>query len=72
MVGAPALPARPAAGWRTIAQDEATSVVYGMPKAAAELKAASLVLPLPQIGPAIVRMVEELDRPARRSDQTPP
>jgi two-component system, chemotaxis family, response regulator WspF len=34
------------AGWHTIAQDKATSVVYGMPKAAAELGAARLVLPL--------------------------
>jgi two-component system response regulator WspF len=30
-------------GWYTIAQDEASSVVYGMPKAAAELKAAVAV-----------------------------
>jgi len=40
-------------GWHTIAQDRATSVVYGMPKAAAELNAASEVLPLPQIGPTL-------------------
>jgi len=58
--GAQGLAALRAAGWRTIAQDEATSVVYGMPKVAAELKAAALVLPLQQIGPAIVRLVEEL------------
>jgi two-component system, chemotaxis family, response regulator WspF len=31
-------------GWHTLAQDEASSVVYGMPKAAAELKAASKVM----------------------------
>lgn len=60
--GAQGLAALRAAGWRTIAQDEATSVVYGMPKAAAELKAAAHVLPLQQIGPAIVRLVEEIDR----------
>ncbi|HUQ03994.1 MAG TPA: chemotaxis protein CheB [Kofleriaceae bacterium] len=64
--GAQGLAQLRAAGWRTIAQDEATSVVYGMPKAAAELKAAAHVLPLPQIGPAIVRLVEELDRPPPR------
>ena len=40
-------------GWHTIAQDRGTSVVYGMPKAAAELNAASEVLPLPQIGPTL-------------------
>jgi two-component system response regulator WspF len=39
-------------GWHTIAQDEATCVVYGMPKAAAELKAAKEILPLDAIGPA--------------------
>jgi len=40
-------------GWHTIAQDEATSVVYGMPKAAAQLNAAVEVLPLEKIGSAI-------------------
>jgi chemotaxis response regulator CheB len=43
------------AGWTTIAQDEATSVVYGMPKAARDLGAADSVLPLAEIGPAIER-----------------
>jgi two-component system, chemotaxis family, response regulator WspF len=37
------------AGWLTIAQDRATSVVYGMPKAAAEMGAASMILPLNRI-----------------------
>jgi two-component system, chemotaxis family, response regulator WspF len=41
-------------GWHTIAQDESTSVVYGMPRAAVQLGAAVEVLPLPLIGPAIV------------------
>jgi two-component system response regulator WspF len=44
-------------GWHTIAQDEATCVVYGMPKAAAEKKAATEVLPLSEIGPAIVAKI---------------
>jgi two-component system response regulator WspF len=44
-------------GWRTIAQDEASSVVWGMPKAAVELGAAEKVLPVSQIADAIVRWV---------------
>jgi chemotaxis response regulator CheB len=40
-------------GWTTIAQDQATSVVYGMPRAAVELGAASQVLPIGKIGAAI-------------------
>jgi two-component system, chemotaxis family, response regulator WspF len=36
-------------GWHTIAQDQATSAVYGMPKAAAELDAAVEILALEQI-----------------------
>jgi two-component system, chemotaxis family, response regulator WspF len=42
-----------ARAWHTIAQDQATSVVYGMPKVAAELGAAVEVLPLRLIGPAV-------------------
>jgi len=42
-------------GWHTIAQDEATSVVYGMPKAARDLGAVSEILPIDQIAPAILR-----------------
>ncbi|MGO9467619.1 MAG: chemotaxis-specific protein-glutamate methyltransferase CheB [Isosphaeraceae bacterium] len=45
-------------GWRTIAQDEASSVVWGMPKAAVEIGAAEEVLPLSQIADAIVRLVK--------------
>jgi two-component system, chemotaxis family, response regulator WspF len=42
-------------GWHTIAQDQATSVVYGMPKAAKEINAACEILPLQEIAPAINR-----------------
>ncbi len=42
-------------GWHTIAQDEATSVVYGMPKAARDLGAASEILPIDRIASAILR-----------------
>jgi two-component system chemotaxis response regulator CheB len=37
----------------TVAQDEATSVVYGMPREAALLGAAERVLPLGEIGAAL-------------------
>ncbi|MBU1377626.1 MAG: chemotaxis response regulator protein-glutamate methylesterase [Alphaproteobacteria bacterium] len=41
------------AGARTLGQDEATSVVYGMPRAAFELGAVERQLPLEKLGPAI-------------------
>jgi two-component system chemotaxis response regulator CheB len=41
------------AGGMTFAQDEATSVVYGMPREAALLGAACRVLGLAEIGPAL-------------------
>lgn len=41
------------AGWLTIAQDEASSIVYGMPKAAALLGAAARVLSLLDVAPEI-------------------
>lgn len=41
------------AGGLTIAQDEATSVVYGMPREAAQIGAAERVLPLGEIGHAL-------------------
>jgi two-component system response regulator WspF len=56
--GAEGLLALRRAGWQTIAQDEASSVVYGMPKAAAALGAAVDVLPLDQIAAAIVRFAD--------------
>lgn len=40
-------------GWKTIAQGPLTSIVYGMPKAAAELGAAMEILELPDIAPAL-------------------
>ena len=41
------------AGGRTLGQNEATSVVYGMPKAAFEIGAVERQLPLEKIGGAI-------------------
>ena len=51
--GAAGLLAIRRAGGRTIAQDEATSVVFGMPREAILLGAAEQVLPLHQIAPRL-------------------
>ena len=48
-----------AAGGVTIAQDEASSVVYGMPRVAVELGAVQHVLPLEQIAPALAALAQE-------------
>ncbi|MEZ5841982.1 MAG: chemotaxis response regulator protein-glutamate methylesterase [Hyphomicrobiales bacterium] len=45
------------AGGNIIAQDEATSVVWGMPGATAQSGACAAVLPLPEIGPKIRRIL---------------
>ncbi|KVD84317.1 chemotaxis response regulator protein-glutamate methylesterase [Burkholderia stagnalis] len=55
--GALGLKAMRAKGCYTIAQDAATSAVYGMPKAAAAIGAASAILPLEQIAPQLVARV---------------
>jgi two-component system chemotaxis response regulator CheB len=51
--GAAGLLAIRRAGGRTIAQDETTSVVFGMPREAILLGAAEQVLPLDQIAPRL-------------------
>jgi two-component system, chemotaxis family, protein-glutamate methylesterase/glutaminase len=50
------------AGGLTIAQDEATSVVYGMPREAALLGAAERVLPLESIGASLAASIRESKR----------
>jgi two-component system, chemotaxis family, protein-glutamate methylesterase/glutaminase len=47
-----------AAGAKTIAQDEASCVVYGMPRAAVEFDAVDSVVPLDQIPDALWRAVQ--------------
>ena len=42
------------AGGHTIAQDEASSIVWGMPKVATEIGAANQILPLSEIGHALL------------------
>lgn len=46
-------------GGRTIAQDEASCVVFGMPREAIELGAAEEVLPLDEIAGTLIRWVEQ-------------
>jgi len=51
--GARGLLAMRKAGAETIAQDEATSIVYGMPRAASELGAANQILPINRVAEAV-------------------
>ena len=43
-------------GGETLAEDESTCVVYGMPRAAAEMGGVRHLLPLPALAPAIARL----------------
>lgn len=54
--GAEGLGALRAMGHHTIAQDQATSAVYGMPKAAASRGAAVEILPLGRIAPRLIKL----------------
>ena len=56
-----------AAGWHTIAQDKATSVVWGMPGAAVEVSAAAEVLPINAIGEAIAAHIPTKTSTPRRA-----
>jgi len=53
--GAVGLKAMRQRGFHTVAQDRATSAVYGMPKAAAELGAAVEILPLNGIARSLLQ-----------------
>lgn len=68
--GADGLLAMRNAGAFTIAQDEATSVVYGMPRAAARLNAATEILPLSAIARRVVDLLSPPTRVALISQQT--
>ena len=51
------------AGARTLAQDEASCVVFGMPKVAIDLGAVERTLPIDLIAPEILRAAEDAARP---------
>ncbi len=57
--GAEGLRALRVNGHHTIAQDQSSSAVYGMPAAAAELDAASEILALDKIGPRLTNIVAQ-------------
>jgi two-component system chemotaxis response regulator CheB len=57
--GARGLLAMRTAGARTLAQDEASSVVFGMPRAAVELGAAERVVALNSLADAVMRLKKE-------------
>jgi len=59
MDGAKGAKAVRAAGGRVLAQDEKTSVIYGMPRAAVNAGAAERAIPLDEIPKEIVRFLEE-------------
>ncbi len=61
------------AGGVTIAQDEASCVVYGMPREAVALGAAQHVLPLEQIAPALIALTNNRNSmrvPLQRKEST--
>lgn len=62
--GADGLLAMRRTGMLTIAQDQSTSAVYGMPRAALELDAADLILPLPEISATLRRHLQANEKPA--------
>jgi two-component system response regulator WspF len=57
--GALGLKALRNAGAMNIAQDQVSSTVYGMPKAAAETDAASEILPLDAIAPRLISIFQK-------------
>ena len=61
--GAAGLLAMRKAGARTVVQDEATSVVFGMPRAAIERGAATTIAALDRVAAAIIHSLEQRDVP---------
>jgi two-component system chemotaxis response regulator CheB len=60
------------AGGTAIAQDEATSVVWGMPGAVAQAGLCHAVLPLPEIAPKLLALLDAGSRSERRQERRLP
>jgi len=60
--GAQGLLAMREAGARTVAQDEASSVVFGMPKVAIDCGAVERIMPLDAVAGEILKLADELSR----------
>lgn len=65
--GATGLLAMRQAGARTIAQDQASCVVFGMPAEAIRIGAAQRVVPLNRVGPEILRLCSQAGSPAEQA-----
>jgi len=52
-------------GVRTIAQDEKTSVVFGMPREAIERGAAEFILPIDKIGEKLIQLCDPKQKSRR-------
>ena len=57
MDGAKGMKAIKDAGGSTIAEDQSTCIVFGMPRAAIEMGCVDVVVPLPRIAQTILRMI---------------
>jgi len=65
--GADGMLAMKQAGSYNFAQDEATSVVFGMPKEAIKLGAIDEVLPIDKIADAIVKALKKMQKATSRA-----
>lgn len=67
--GADGMVAMRKAGARTIAQDEKTSVVFGMPKEAFERGGAEKLMPLHEIAPGVIKLITETDNREQKNSR---
>jgi two-component system chemotaxis response regulator CheB len=69
--GARGMLAMKEAGARTVAQDEASSVVWGMPGSAVKMNAAQKVVPLNEVAANLLQMIAMDSSPASAGGGNP-